>query len=219
MGNNKKLRWVVDITSQCHHNFNIERQSFDNRINPNYGQPINDTQIEIYVDASVQANSQAGCGIYISDRQSDNQFWAYRQYLGHQSSVLLCETVAIYLASTWLINNPAIVSESTVAIYSDSQNSVKDMDRVIKNQEYDAASGRDEPQSYNTALKATVALLKEASIKSRVTLRWIKAHAGHRGNHIADYYANLGAQGIETPFNIFDRIQGNQQPQRRGPGV
>ena len=213
----QRHRWAVDISHHYNHDFKVERQSFDNWHNPNYGQPLNDTHIEIYVDASVNYTRQiAGCGMFITDTR-DGQFAAERYFLGEQSSVQLSETVAIYMASTWLINNPAIVSGSTVAIYSDSQNSIKDLDTVLKHPEFDAATKWDIPQLYNDVLKTTVLSLKEASMNCRVTLRWIKAHAGHMGNHIADYYANLGAQGTEPPFNILSMVK--RQPKNRGRGA
>lgn len=104
------------------------------------------------------------------------------------------------MACQWLINNPGIVSGSEVAIYSDSQIVIKDLSRVLNSNRYKPAKAFQsnlEDQEYNNLLTETLASLVMASFQccKGLTLRWVQAHKGHKGNEMADGLAKTAANG------------------------
>ena len=161
-----KDKSTIDITSQCYPKFHIDRETYNVKNKEYYGQPLEDTDLEIYVDASIQSNQEAGTGLYIRENSRHHTrkigpYWISDYcYLGKQTSVLLCETVAIYLASAWIIKNPHLIDESSVAIYTDCQNAIKSLERLNKSYEHDAALENKEPPSYNVVLKAMYSLAR-----------------------------------------------------------
>ena len=201
MANNRQYRQVVNLSSQKYTRFKIDSESY-NFNNPNKGRPLGDTPVQVYVNASV-INYQAGCGLYIFDHLQSKSI-CQDFFLWPQGSDVFCETIAIYLASEWLINNPTITSGSEVAIYTGSKNSIKDVATMFMSRDYDPKQVC-VAQSYNALLTATLtSLLKASRHYHFLTLRWVEA--GHRGNKISDWLAKEGALGTKPPFNAYEKI-------------
>ena len=134
---------------------------------------IDDPDIMVYTDGSKMEDRTgagwAAChGDYIIAEDST--------YLGKQATVFQSEVVAIEQALRWITAN--CDKGTKVHIQSDSQSALQ----AIMN-----------PVSDSKVVNACKSLLKQAKENQRIALSWIKGHADHTGNELADYLARKGS--------------------------
>ena len=160
--------------------------------------------ISIFVDASLGhrngPNNRGGCGLYILDNNTNQHLprVIFRESvnLGAQTSSTLCELCAIYLAADWVLNNPDVVSGKKICIHSDSQSSIW----LLSGQHIVRENSLISPVQKTREHLESGALLCQS-----LTLKWVRAHAGHFGNYEADQLAKLGSRAnlppIDWPFS------------------
>ncbi len=139
--------------------------------------------VYIYTDGS-KIKDKSGFGFVI--RRGRETRYTSSGYLGSEASVYQAEVAAILHASDHL--NYLGYKGAKIQFRIDNQATVKSL-----------AS----PFIKNSLVHECYLALQKLSNKNRVTLAWIKAHAGHEGNELADEAAKAGAllkvQGPE-PF-------------------
>ena len=136
------------------------------------GIPLVNDNLNVFTDGSRQRNL-AGCGGVVMLEQA--QFYSFSQHLGGDASVFQAEVFAIKSAAEWIKENCLGVN---VTFYVDSRAALQALDSYRIN---------------SKLTQDTRKILNEAASNNSIKLRWIKAHAGHRGNEIADYLAKSGA--------------------------
>jgi ribonuclease HI len=128
---------------------------------------------------------QAGAGFVIMSEHSANEKQSFA--LGERT-VFMGEICAIREACKSIILN-GLFDEGDIVILCDSQAAIKALD------------------SYNVTSKLVDQTIDALNMvvgvnESKLPIRWIKAHAGHDGNEIADEMAKLGAQGEGTVISL-----------------
>ena len=137
------------------------------------GTPGEKGDITVYTDGS-KTEGQLGFGFYIDTGQPEGI--KEKRSLGTKTTVFQAELHAIKAAAEML----AEVAGKRVIIYSDSQAAIKALDNpIISSYLVD-----DTRVALNTAVQ---------QCGKDITIRWVKAHAGHPGNEMADQLAKEGA--------------------------
>ena len=158
--------------------FEVDTSSFDN------GEPVVDGSLSIYTDGSKDENGRtgAGCVVYRDEEEIYSESW----YLGDEISVFQSEVYVLKQAALY-IEDESLQNE-TITILSDCRSALQAMLR---------------PDLDSKQLKNTKELLNKSSLMNFVTLRWCKAHVGHKGNERADELAKEGSQkdiiSFDTP--------------------
>merc|ERR1712115_451703 len=195
LGENSHLIEFDDIRKHYlwDHKYVIDTESYS-KSNDRKGIPILDSDISIYTDGSLfpakdpsTEKDRAGAGMAVYDivsRQGKRREATLHEddwHLG-QSTIFQCEMYALKKAAEWIIDNhdkPGIPRFSSVAIFSDSESSLK---ALLNN------------ESKSSIVIETVKKLNTAASLVHVVLRWVKAHVDHMGNERADELAKEGAE-------------------------
>ena len=137
------------------------------------------TSVYIYTDGSLfpakdpsTQKDRAGAGMAVYDcvsRQGKRREVTLHEDDWHldQSTIFQCEMYALKKAAEWIIENhnkPGIPRFSSVAIFSDSESSLK---ALLNN------------ESKSSIVIETVKKLNTASTLVHVVLRWVEAHVEH----------------------------------------
>ena len=97
-------------------------------------------------------------------------------YLGKTTSVFQAEVVAIERGVRWAIES--LDKDTKVLIRSDSQAAIQALQRIT---------------TTSKVVLSCIRTLREAKENLRIAIRWIKGHADHTGNELADLLARDGA--------------------------
>ena len=142
----------------------------------------------IYTDGSKLQDGATGAGFYMSSPDDHEEDTSETIYLGKMATVFQGEVEAIMSAADHAADRPL---DKPITIFSDSQAAIQ----ALKS--WDVTS--------NT-VKNCIGSLNTLAKKTRVTIRWIRAHVGHQGNERADTLAKEGAsspiQGCEPYCKI-----------------
>ena len=145
--------------------FSICKESLSN------GKPEEGSNIEAYTDGSY-FNGKAGSGVYI---RKGNEVLAKLSFpLCNFTTVFQSEVFAIKAAAQWLSEH---CNRETVKIYTDSQAAILAI------------------SSYwftSKLVEEAVMVLNSTSRKNPISIHWVKAHVGHKGNEEADDLAKQG---------------------------
>ncbi len=101
-------------------------------------------------------------------------------HLGETQTVFQAEVVAIEHALKWVEEN--CDAETEILIRSDSQAAIQ---AIFK------------PENTTKVVNSCKKLLKQAKENQRIAIQWIKGHADHTGNELADYLAKEGSNNLE----------------------
>jgi len=145
--------------------FWVDRDSFEN------GTPGDLSGLVCFTDGS-KINGAVGFGFAIY--RNDKEILRDGDHLGKFPSVFQSEICAISAACLEL----AEISATSVTFYSDSQAAIMALD----NHEVRSQTVKDCIQDLN-----------RLSRTKAITIRWVKAHIGHKGNELADTMAKEGA--------------------------
>ena len=142
-----------------------------------FSEPIeSEYDVNCYTDGS-KINEQVCAGIVVKSSPSKgglNHNEAF--HLDKQNTVLQAEVFAVGKTVTFLLDNK--IEGSKIMINCDSQATIRAINStVIKN---------------STTLDATMAL-NTLGESNEITLRWIPAHCGYKGNELADQLAKRGS--------------------------
>ena len=169
----------IPLTPRWDKEYFVDKNSFEK------GAPSWDATIdyEIYTDGSgFRDHFGAGMVVYKGKALEENTKFKASFHLGLTSSVYQGEMAAIKEAAIWLKAN---CSNKRVVIYSDSRSSLLSLTNPMVKSEL----------VFQTRDRLTAA----ASKNNYITLRWVKAHADHFGNEVADELAKGGALGPAAP--------------------
>ncbi len=134
--------------------------------------------LNIFTDGSKLNDGSTGAGYIIKTKKKSLRHQEHL-HLGKDPTVFQAELQAI-LAATKYLNNMKVDSK-VINFYSDSKSSLETLQQIVQ-------KGK---------LENEVKLeLNKLARKNKVTLNWIKAHIGLRGNEIADRLAKMGAENI-----------------------
>jgi ribonuclease HI len=150
--------------------YRVDTQTF------NKGMPGKFLDVDVYTDGSVH-NKCAGAGlvVYIKGKE----FLAQSINLGPQISAFQAEIYAIKRAAELITMNWP--HKRTCKLYTDSQAAMLALDKANVS---------------SSLILNCMGALNSASETSSLTVRWVKAHAGHLGNERADALAKEGARNI-----------------------
>ena len=129
--------------------------------------------VTLYTDGSkMEEGTGAGWAICHKDTIMAEE----STYLGDETSVFQAEVIAIDRGLRWINNN--CTDSLNISIRSDSQSAIQAI------------------LSCSTRSKLVLdckAVLKEAKENHRIAIEWIKGHADHTGNELADFLARQGS--------------------------
>jgi ribonuclease HI len=146
----------------------LEESSFEEGLDCGYN------SLRIYTDGS-KILSETGCGYSIHRDRSTPEISNASFYLGDKTSVFQAEVEAICRAAqdaaAWA--RP----EEDIMIFSDSQSALRALFKT---------------STKSKIVRKCVSALNNLHQHHEVTLLWIKAHVGHKGNELADQHAKNG---------------------------
>ena len=160
--------------------FKVDKESFLK------GKPHNQSlgTFEIYTDGSgIEGKFGSGVAIFKGPAQISDPISTQRFYLGEESSVFQGEVYAIWAAARWIKENRL---GRTIVIYSDSRSALNALAKTKTNSQLVQRTQRE---------------LCRAGEVNTVILRWVKAHAGHKGNELADELAKEGTEQAQICEN------------------
>ena len=134
---------------------------------------VEEPDIVLYTDGS-KMECGTGCGWAVCE--GDTIVAEESTYLGNDTSVFQSEVIAISRGVQWILDN---CENQNVVVYSDSQAALK----AIRNVD-----------TTSKVVWSCKEVLREAKENHRIALRWIKGHADHTGNELADYLARQGSE-------------------------
>ena len=194
----------VEVDDVCrrfmwNHKYEVDENSWGG--GPNAGKPTLDSKFAIYTDGSTEngisggglaffIRTQADNGELVEKEISDpnNRHW-YHFHLG-ENSTFAAEMYSLGKAAqlVQLLNLPQFRGE-TLTIYSDSQAAVKALHGCETKSEL--------------VFKTFEALNRTSDLLGiKIIIRWVKGHAGHLGNELADKNANIGR--VNTDYRVID---------------
>ena len=157
-----------------------QRQYLLRRTSFEHGKPKpNGNLYTIYTDGS-QINGQSGSGMVCFHKGSVIETESF--YLGTDTSVFQAEIYAIKKAAEWVKAQNKTFGK--VMIHSDSQAALLALDT---------------PWVDSHLVEETIQALNEAGAHLNIQLTWVKAHAGHVGNELADRAAKASTTRIGLP--------------------
>jgi len=153
--------------------------------------------VAIYTDGSKNSkgNTETGAGVAILDGgnlsiDSEGAEQIYSYHLGRQTTVFQSELFAQKMAANLIINSSADddggwVCGRPVTIYSDSQASILALKNIwVK----------------SLLVQQTLDLLDQAAGHCKeLTIKWVQAHEGYKGNELADRAAKQGRDSPAAP--------------------
>ena len=155
--------------------FKLNRSSFDGK-----AKHRTPTQCNIYTDGS-RINEQTGCGYSVFTGSNETKSDHFR--LPDYATVFQAEIVAVRQACLSLLRDNSSIPRF-IKIFIDSQSAIL------------AAGG---PDTSSVTVQQTIDSLNQLASKAiSVTLVWIPAHRGHRGNERADELAKMGASTTDA---------------------
>ncbi|CAB4040267.1 Retrovirus-related Pol poly from type-1 retrotransposable element R1 [Paramuricea clavata] len=160
------------------------------------GKPVQEGDLHLFTDGS-RLNNASGSGFVALDSKTRKELVSQHFHL-KQATVAQCETHAIKRAAHWLASLPG---HRSIILFSDSQSTI----RALAN-----------PMVNSSLLLNTIEALNEAGRHHTVRIRWIKAHAGHDGNELADSLAKQGAadpskEVTDIPYTPWNLVKSNIQ--------
>ena len=182
---------VVPLHRRWEHNYEVDMTSL-NPENPSRGIP-DIRGVNIFTDGS-KDNLNSGAGVVIMDggqvsTDSQGEEQKYKYHLGPETTVFQAEVFAQKMAATLIINgsygDDGWVCGRPITIHTDNQASIFALDNVwVK----------------SLLVQQTMDLLDQAAkcCKS-LTIRWVRAHDGHKGNELADTAAKEGRDDQVVP--------------------
>ena len=171
------------VVEKCHRKlYHMDRASL------NQGNDIPTPNLRCYTDGS-KMGDKCGLGIVLmKGNQAEGTALSHR--LGNNCTVFQAEVLAVSESCTAI--RTALESDPTlpreVNILTDSQATFKALAK---------------PTCSSKTVKECMNNLNSLAADFKVTISWIKAHAGHPGNELADEKAKEGAQSDGIP--IMDR--------------
>jgi len=140
--------------------------------------------VNIYTDGSqLEQHTGASWMASVGDQQQGHQ----SHYMGTNSTVFQAEVMAIKLAMDWVNQSKVHFRKkglNMIYIYVDSKSAIQTLTHNVTKSK--------------TTLMCKNALLV-ASTSLGVTIRWIKGHANHTGNEVADMLAKKGTHMLQGP--------------------
>ena len=134
---------------------------------------VENPDIVLYTDGS---KMECGTGCGWAACSGDTVVAEESTYLGNDASVFQAEIIAISQGVRWILDN---CENKNVIVYSDSQAALK----AIFNAE-----------TTSKVVMDCKEVLRSAKENHRIALRWIKGHADHTGNELADHLAKKGSE-------------------------
>lgn len=134
---------------------------------------VENPDIVLYTDGS-KMESGTGCGwaACVNDTVvAEDSMW-----LGNEATVFQAEVLAIEQSLRWIIEN--CDTDTNIIIRSDSQSAIQ----AIQN-----------PSTNSVMVHACKLVMREAKENHRIALKWVRGHADHTGNELADYLAKKGS--------------------------
>ena len=170
----------------------------DDKKKEKFGKPKFDSMFAIFTDGS-SADGFSGVGICPMIRETTAGGYRWRElsieqiegelYLGC-TPIFFCELYGIYRASQYITHNYQKFLGEKVVIYTDNQSVLHSLQAM----ETSSSLVYQTYQSLNLA---------SDTIGKPVVIRWVKGHAGHIGNEMADARANAGRL---KPSHIVDPL-------------
>jgi len=147
--------------------YEVDLDSFDTGTPPGV-----DNMTDIYTDGSL-IKGVAGSGFVTQGLAADH---SESHHLGRNCSVFQAEIYAIYKAALWL--NEASLQNKNFRFFADNQAAILALHS---------------PHTESQLVLDTMIALNELGHDNHITISWVKAHVGHKGNEEADRLAKLGA--------------------------
>ena len=156
-------------------NYKVHLDSFQS------GEPNSENYTSCYSDGSKLKNDQTGYGLVIT--RGDTMIASKNGSLSPLNSVFQSEIFAIDSASQILKN----LDTKSATIFSDSQAGLSALAGVhIKSK----------------VVKNCVENLNELGKSCKIELKYVRGHADHTGNEIADFFAKEGAIDLANKVNL-----------------
>ena len=166
-----KLRYKQYLDGNFKTKISAKEDMEDIRFKPN-----NDGIVNVFTDGS-KDDLSSGCAYIYRGKHGGGQ--GYKN-LGKYATVFLAEITAIDDAATKLLEIG--IRGKHINFYVDSQAAILALNKYIVT---------------SAAVAASKNKLSELGDSNKVTINWIKAHVGHKGNEIADRLAKRGANLID----------------------
>ena len=146
--------------------FQVDLDSFKS------GLPDSETLINCYSDGSKQKNGKTGFGLAIT--KGDTMIGSENAQLNTMNSVFQAEIYAIDRSSQLLRE----MGTENVTIFSDSMSGLHALAGI---------------QTKSKVVKNCIENLNKLGETCHIELKWVKGHASHTGNEIADFLAKTGS--------------------------
>ena len=166
--------------------YSVSFKSMNPHISKSYGAPWQKGDIEIYTDGSKDEDGMAGGGCAPFKRVDEGYAFAqnggvdWNSFHLDQVSVFQAEMYSLFRGAVWAATY-AVNQGNRIVLYTDNQAVVKALNRNTTRSELIY-------KAYNALNRAAVAT------GARIIVSWVKGHAGHTGNEVADKLANDGRE-------------------------